>query len=307
MRRENSLISIIIPSFNRKELINKAIESVLKQNYKCIEIIIIDDGSTDGTYQYLKEKYKKNKSIYIYTNEKNMGAGNSRKIGYNKANGKYVIFMDDDDYYTNFDFFKQAIQILEEKTNIGMVCASSIIEYVSENKFEASILNIKGEIKKEEYLQEFQQRYMKSNSTFTTVFRKETLDKANFDDVKMVNDSSIYLRALLENDAYILDLICGIYRIHSKNITFNLNTDFIIENLNEKKKIYEEIKKRKLLKDTNEWLKKQIKLTATYFVKYNKICNEDFERLIKWCEVNCEDCGEDLVNSLLSVRGGKII
>ena len=302
MEKEQSLISVIIPSFNRKKFINKAIESVLNQDYNNVEIIIVDDGSTDGTYEYLKEKYKKNESITLYRNKKNLGAGLSRKKGYNLANGKYVIFMDDDDYYTDYNFFKQSMYILKQKPNIGMVCASSIIEYVNEEKFEKSILNIKGEIKKEEYLNEFQQKYMKSNSTFTTVFRKETLDKANFKDVNMVNDSSIYLRALLVDDAYILNMICGVYRVHSKNITFSLNTEFIIENLNEKKKIYEEIKKREILSNADDWLKSQIELTTAYFVKNNKISDDDFEKIIKWCENNCQSHSKDLVNILSHIK-----
>ena len=58
MEIEKKLISVIIPSYNRKDLIGKAIESVMNQNYKNIEIIIIDDGSNDGTEGFIKEKYE---------------------------------------------------------------------------------------------------------------------------------------------------------------------------------------------------------------------------------------------------------
>lgn len=76
----NNKISVIIPSYNRIDFINKAIESVLNQKYKEIEIIIIDDGSTDGTYEFLQKEYKDKHNILIYRNEKNSGAGFSRKI-----------------------------------------------------------------------------------------------------------------------------------------------------------------------------------------------------------------------------------
>ena len=257
---DNKLISIIIPSYNRKEFIGQAINSALKQSYKDIEIIIIDDGSSDGTFEFLNEQYKNNSNIKIYRNEKNSGAGFSRKDGYKKSNGDYVVFMDDDDYYTNFDFFEQAVNILNKMENVSMVSSSSVVEYVKENKFEDSIMNIKGLIEKSEYLSEFQLKYMKSNSTFTTVFRKSALNQAKFCDVEMVNDSSIYLRALIAGDAYILDAISGIYRVHSKNITFSLGVKFIIDNLIEKKKVYEEIKNRALLSNPEEWLEKQVLL-----------------------------------------------
>lgn len=299
---KNDLISVIIPSFNRKELINKAIESVLKQTYKNVEIIIIDDGSTDGTEKYLKEKYKNNEIIAFYKNEKNSGAGFSRKVGYKKSNGNYIIFMDDDDYYTNFDFFNQAIEILDNNHNISFVSSSSIIEYVKEKRTEESIMNIKGYIKNSEYLSEFQQKYMKSNSTFTTIFRKECLENANFNDVEMVNDSTIYLRALLTGDAYILDTISGVYRVHSKNITFSLKMDFIIDNLIEKKKVYDEILKRKIINNPDEWLKKQVLLTTVYFINNNKISDEEFDKLVRWCKENCGETSNEIIYNLIKLK-----
>lgn len=224
------------------------------------------------------------------------------KYGYKKSNGMYIVFMDDDDYYTDFCFFEKAVKKLEEMSNIGMVCSSSMIEYANENRLAKSIMNIKGLINKEEYISGFQGKYMKSTSTFTTVFRKSTLEEAKFEDVEMVNDCSIYLRALLCGDAYVLEDICGVYRVHSKNITFNLNVDFIIENLNEKKKIYNEIVKRKLLQNPQKWLVKQILITVKYFVKNNKINDKDFEKLIQWCKDNCEEFDDDIIISIKEQR-----
>lgn len=296
----NDLVSVIIPSYNRKEFLIEAVESVLKQTYKNTEIIIIDDGSTDGTEAIVKEKYKNNQLISFFKNEKNSGAGFSRNVGYKKANGEYLIFMDDDDYYTNERFFEDAINILKEKKYISFVSSSSIIEYINENRTEESIMNIKGEIKNSEYLSSFQQKYMKSNSTFTTVFRKKSLQEANFENVSMVNDSSIYLRALLSGNAYVLDCISGVYRVHSKNISFNLNVDFIIENLIEKEKVYQEIKSRNILENPEEWLKNQILLTTEYFVQNNNITDNDFYKLIDWCKKNVS---EELTNILIKCRG----
>ena len=110
---------------------------------------------------------------------------------------------------------------------------------------------------------------MKSNSTFTTIFRKKSLEAANFSTVFMVNDSSIYLRALLSGNAYILDCISGVYRVHSSNITFNLDMNFINQNLIEKINVYKEIKQRNLLANPDEWIKNQIKLTINYFEENN--------------------------------------
>ena len=289
------LISVIIPTYNRKKFIQEAINSVLEQNYKNLEIIIVDDCSNDDTMEILKEKYSSNERIKLYSNEKNSGAGVSRKFGYSKASGEYLVFMDDDDYYTNMEFFSRAIQILEQNHNISFVSSSSIIEYVNENKKEKRIMNICGRIKNADYLLHFQQEYMKSSSTFTTIFRKASLENANIADVYMLNDSSIYLRALLEGDAYILEEISGTYRVHSSNISFNLNAKFIIENLMEKKKIYEEIEKRKLLENPQKWLDRQVLLTASYFTSSTVVNENEFKELLTWCKNNISKEAEDIL------------
>lgn len=292
---EKNLVSIIIPSYNRRKYLEEAIESVLKQTYENKEIIIVDDCSKDGTEEYITEKYRNNTRIKFYKNKENSGAGVSRKNGYDKSKGNYIIFMDDDDYYTNDDFIKRAIEILKLKENISIVSSSSMIEYVNEGRMIESIMNIEGEISNVEYLSSFQQKYMKSNSTFTTVFRKTDLEKANIKEVKMLNDSSIYLRALLVGDAYILRTISGVYRIHSKNISSNLDVEFIIENLEEKYKIYEEIVKRNLLNNPKEWLKNQVLLTISFFVKFNKTEKKEINKLIEWCKNNLKEIRNEII------------
>ena len=291
----SKLVSIIIPSYNRKEYLGKAIESILSQSYKDKEIIIVDDASNDGTEEYIKDKYGKNTIIKYYRNDVNMGAGESRRKGLSNANGEYLIFMDDDDYYTNDSFFKSAIKILVSNDKISFVSSSSMIEYISENRREESIMNIEGEIDNAEYLSAFQQKYMKSNSTFTTIFRKISLQKANINEVEMLNDSTIYLRALLTGNAYILKTISGVYRIHSNNISTKLDVDFIIQNLNEKYKVYEEIKKKNILKNAEEWLKSQILLTISFWVRLNKTEVEEINKLIEWCNNNLGYIKNDII------------
>lgn len=88
------MISIIIPVYNSKEYIEKAIESCLKQEYQNFEIIIIDDGSTDG----LSEKILKKKSSRIcYFYQENSGPGYARNLGLKYARGDFIFFLDADD------------------------------------------------------------------------------------------------------------------------------------------------------------------------------------------------------------------
>lgn len=300
----NSLISVIIPTCNRKEYLDKAIETVLSQTYKNVEIIIIDDASTDGTEEYINKKYEENLNIKYYRNKTNMGAGNSRRIGYRKTLGDYIVFMDDDDYYTNLEFFESAIKIFKDESNISFVSSSSIIEYVNENRKEESLMNISKRINNIEYLSSFQRKYMKSNSTFTTVFCKDCLEMANIEDVKMLNDSSIYLRALLTGDAYILKAISGTYRVHSNNISTNLSVEFIIENLEEKNKVYQEIIKRNLLEFPEKWLEEQIILTISFWLKLNKTNLDQIDKLINWCNISLTKIKNNIIDFIRRTANG---
>lgn len=88
-------ISIIVPIYNAEKFIKKCVDSLLNQTKKELEFILINDGSTDGTHDILKTY--KDKRIKYFKN-KNQGIGKTRNFGIEKATGKYIIFIDSDDY-----------------------------------------------------------------------------------------------------------------------------------------------------------------------------------------------------------------
>ncbi|KAB1067022.1 glycosyltransferase family 2 protein [Tamlana haliotis] len=88
------LVSIIIPTYNAVDLLPETVESALQQTYKNIEIIVIDDGSTDTTKALFDEFQQK--GVHSYT-IKNQGASNARNIGLSKSKGEYIQFLDADD------------------------------------------------------------------------------------------------------------------------------------------------------------------------------------------------------------------
>lgn len=88
-------ISIIVPAYNAEKYIGKCLDSLLSQTYKDIEIIVVNDGSTDATEEIIKQY--KDKRIKYYKN-KNQGIGKTRNFGIEKATGNYIMFIDSDDY-----------------------------------------------------------------------------------------------------------------------------------------------------------------------------------------------------------------
>lgn len=91
------LVSMIIPVHNESRLVIRAINSVLEQTYKNIELIIVDDASTNNTKNILN-KYRSYKKIKVIWNKTNLGLAQTRNIGINESNGKYLFFLDADDW-----------------------------------------------------------------------------------------------------------------------------------------------------------------------------------------------------------------
>lgn len=91
------LVSVIIPVYNVEEFLQECLESVIKQTYKNIEIITIDDGSTDNSLEILKQ-YASNDGNITIINQKNSGQSVARNKGIAETKGKYIYFLDSDDY-----------------------------------------------------------------------------------------------------------------------------------------------------------------------------------------------------------------
>lgn len=92
--------SIIIPAYNAEKYIEKCIHSVLSQSYTDCEVIIIDDGSVDGTEEFCRKAAETAPFISVYRIP-HSGAGAARNAGLRRASGEYVIYLDADDYWTN--------------------------------------------------------------------------------------------------------------------------------------------------------------------------------------------------------------
>ena len=98
-------VSVIMPVYNVEKYLRQSLDSVLAQTLSEIEIICVDDGSTDGSYDILEEYAAKDQRITVLK-QQNQYAGVARNHGLEKAGGKYVVFWDSDDF-----FEKNALQL----------------------------------------------------------------------------------------------------------------------------------------------------------------------------------------------------
>ncbi|MDD4353937.1 MAG: glycosyltransferase family 2 protein [Candidatus Nanoarchaeia archaeon] len=237
---KNILISIIIPTYNRKDKIERAINSVLKQTYKNWELIIVDDGSTDGTQESIK-RYLKNKKIKYYY-KKNGGVSSARNFGMKKATGKYIAFLDSDD-----EFLKNKLEVQ--------------LNEMIENNVEFSICNsIEFTGKKKKIFEEhhnsfiFDQNFFIKNkipiSASFFVFKKNNL--LFNEELYTSDDYDFLMRYLVKNKILFVKNILNIRYRYFDNIRLSVNTKLKIKDL---------IKCIKILKINDYQLNEKIKKT----------------------------------------------
>ena len=94
---KDELVSIIVPMYNSEKYLDECISSILSQDYKNIELILVDDGSTDGTLKKAKEYENKDGRVKVI-HQKNSGVSTARNNGIKKSKGTYITFVDSDDF-----------------------------------------------------------------------------------------------------------------------------------------------------------------------------------------------------------------
>ncbi|MEX9823100.1 glycosyltransferase [Raoultella planticola] len=107
------LVTVYIPTFNRLSLLKRALDSVLNQTYNNLEIIVVDDNSSDGTQEFLKQISEIDTRVTYILKEKNSGACVSRNLAIDKATGLFITGLDDDDYFAS-----NRIEVLVNKSQL---------------------------------------------------------------------------------------------------------------------------------------------------------------------------------------------
>ena len=122
-QHEKGLISIIIPVYNVEPYLKRCLESVRNQTYSYLEIILIDDGSTDGSGQICDSYQDMDKRIRVF-HKKNGGSSSARNLGLDKARGEYIGFVDSDDYIDE-DMYESLYDNM--KDDVDIVCCGTVL------------------------------------------------------------------------------------------------------------------------------------------------------------------------------------
>ena len=132
LKDQSSKVSVIIPAYNVEQYIDECLNSVLNQTYKNLEIIIVDDYSTDNTYNILKNYAKKDNRIKLYRMKKNGGVSRARNEGLKHITGNYLYWIDSDDWI-DLNYIETMVGIAE-KTGVDIVVnKNTFICYTNKN------------------------------------------------------------------------------------------------------------------------------------------------------------------------------
>lgn len=122
----NKKISVIVAVYNTEKYLDRCIESLLNQTYKNIELVIVEDCSTDSSRKLLK-KYKENKNIKVFYNRENRGLSYSRNYGLKKSTGDFIGYIDSDDYVEPDYYEKLMSSIKDNKSDIA-ICDIKLVD-----------------------------------------------------------------------------------------------------------------------------------------------------------------------------------
>lgn len=187
---KNPKISVIVSVYNTEKYIEKCLDSLLNQTYSNIEIVVINDCSTDGSLKILKKYAKKYDNMILIENKENKGLSYSRNVGLEKATGEYIGYIDSDDYVDPTYYEQMMKAIKKEKSEIAIADMKIVYEdgsfpdYVSKGcNGEVNTLNI-----------------IKNGlaaSACNKLFKREIIEKYKFSEGKLNEDLAVILPSIV--------------------------------------------------------------------------------------------------------------
>ncbi len=221
MRNENNpLVSVVIPTYNRAELLPRAIKSVLSQTFKDFELIIVDDGSTDDTKEVVKKFQEKDKRIKYIWQKNSGGPASPLNNGIKNSLGEYISFLEDDDEWLPKKTEEQ-LSLFQKSKMIGLVGCNAM---VTKNNKLLYIYKTPSDCKN--YLKEL----LESNiicSTGSVLIKKSVLEEVGLFDEKLSNAQDLEMWIRVAEKGYFFTFSQNIlfkYNIYEQSISHSMST-----------------------------------------------------------------------------------
>lgn len=216
MANETELVSVIIPVYNRAELVRETVESVLEQTYRNLEVILINDGSTDHSLEIIQGLQKEHPDIIKVITQENQGQIAARNRGIGEAHGRYIAFLDSDDLWVP-DKLEQQIPLF--KKGVGLVYGSvELIDGTGKNiGYDHCDPAVQGDI--------YHHLLVKNRMTGgSVVVLKAALDEVGLFDpeFKAAENWDLWIRICRNYEARLVNKPVVKYRLHDSNMSKNV-------------------------------------------------------------------------------------
>lgn len=215
--------SVIIPVYQVRDYIEECLESVFSQLPQEVQVILIDDGSTDGSGEICEEYSKKHQNTQVFR-QANKGVAAARNIGLDIASGKYLIWVDPDDMVTS-DWFR-SIDTIIQREGPDVFCFD-YYEWKNEEIIRRSYGRPAGKIDKELFLNDIVKDIRINSSLWNKVIRRELFDSLQFDEsLQCLEDYDLLHKLImLADNIYYQPVYLYIYRIRNTGLVRTLNLE----------------------------------------------------------------------------------
>lgn len=129
MSRPRPLVSVVIPSYNHERFVERSIRSVLEQSYSPIELVVVDDGSTDGSWEVIERVRSETGNAFEAYRKANGGVSSALNFGIERTSGEYVAVLASDDYFLTEKVERQMKLFLRSRPDVGIVHCSAYQDY----------------------------------------------------------------------------------------------------------------------------------------------------------------------------------
>lgn len=221
---ENDLVSVVVPVYNVEKYLENCVYSIIKQTYENIEIILVDDGSTDNSSSLCDSFMKRDKRINVY-HKKNGGLSDARNYGIEQSKGKYLTFVDSDDTLEN-DCIEYLYNLLNKYNTMMSICNYNVITNNKIISYTTKDLEFKFD--KITALKELLKENKFSVSSCAKMYEKNLFNNVKFPVGKLCEDNGTTYK-LVEKCAYIA------YGSKSKYNYYKRENSIMTSSFNEKK------------------------------------------------------------------------
>ena len=213
MNPRETLVTVVIPAFNAEDTIGDAIDSVLAQRHRNLELIVVDDGSTDRTAKVARRRLDDRVMVMSVTNG---GVSRARNIGLARARGEYIAFLDADDYWLASRLDRQ-VEILGSNPSVEVV--GHLMRY--ESLESERVIGITGEVIDQSGMTRIREGRFVPFPMSAALFRTRSVEtEGGFDEqLPAAEDLDLFAQLACKGSFVTIDDVLGAYRIHGNSVS----------------------------------------------------------------------------------------